>query len=283
MALGLTNIIGDNREYILATPALKAPTTCIDLNGSDDVYFTSTGDPYMDEENGWSLVACVNTDVAHDYDTVIGWHYGVIPSMIATCFTVGADYYQFGCLQGASNTWDDDGEGKRTTNTISDDTWYHLVGTGIWSSGAGWDIKFYLNGVAQTGSWSTSGYPTNGFTKPANMTVGLWDTGAESRWNGRANMIAAYQGVLTSDQVSFLYNNGVPKSPAHILTTVPSVHSLLSIGGTNDLVAYWPFAAVQSHGVGNSQASDFPKPSSAGFNIITAGNPGTYTSDYMGK
>ena len=192
MALGLGNKIGDIREYQLAVPILKAPTTCIDMNGiaagsNPDMYYWATGDPPMDEEKGWSLVACVNSDSVGTYDTMIGWHYGSIPRQ-ACCLVVGGNYFQFGCLQGSGTSWDDDGEGVKTTNTVSSDTWYHLVGTGIWDSGTGWDIKFYLNGVAQTGTWSTSGYEANGFTKVGHITVGVWDTvvsNNESRWDGR--------------------------------------------------------------------------------------------------
>jgi hypothetical protein len=281
MALGLGNNIGDIREYTLATPILKAPTTCIDMDGTLDMYYWVSGDPPIDEEKGFSLVACVNTDSVGAYDTVIGWHPGSIPRR-ACCFVVGGSRYQFGCLQGSSTSWDDDGEGVKTTSSVLSDTWYHLVGTGIWSDAGGWDIKFYLNGVAQTGSWSTSGYPENGFTKISNMSVGLWDSsgsGSPSRWNGRANMIACYQGVLNTDQVSFLYNNGVPRSPAHILTTVPSVHAEIGYGASNDLQAYWKFSELQAHGAA-SQDSEFS--GTPGYRLY-AYNAGTITSDYMGS
>jgi hypothetical protein len=279
MALGLANRIGDIREYALAVPILKAPTTCIDMNGlsagsNPDAYYWAHGDPSMDEEKGWSLVACVNSDLVSTYDTIIGWHYQSVPTRKACCFVVGGNRFQFGCLQGTDTTWDDNGEGIKTTSAVSSDTWYHLVGTGIWDSGSGWDIKFYLNGVAQTGTWSTSGYEANGFTKSGFMTVGLWDSvvlNDESRWDGRCNMIGCYQGVLNSDQVTFLYNNGVPKPPTHILHTVPSVHAgEPSIGDLSDLQQYWKFASS------GHQDAEY------GGRRIYAYNQGTIEDDYMG-
>ena len=283
MGLGIANNIGNNEEYTLGIPTLKSPTTCLDLDGAYDLYYWASGDPPIDEEKGFSLVACVKSDSISTYDTMVGWHYGSV-DMKACCFTVGGSKFQFGVLQGDGSTWDDDGTGKQSSDSISNNTWYHLVGTAIWDSSSGWDVKFYINGSLQTGTWSTSGYASNGFTMPARMSIGAWDSDvsglppSEPRWAGRINMVACYQGILTSDQVTWLYNSGVPRSAAHIQTLVPSVYNRgQTVLSVRDLQAYWEFSGTASEAAGE-QFSEYPATSYK----LHPYNSGTYQSDYMG-
>ena len=276
MALGIANNIGDNKEHFLRCGVLKAPTTCLDLDGTNDYYYSS-GPGSIDIEKGFSMTACVKIDSVSTYDTIVGWDKFLSGTSKACALTVGGSYIQWNILSGTSVGWDDDGFGKRTTSTVSDDTWYHLVGTGKYDATAdSWDVDFWLNGVKQTGSWSHSGYAANEFTTSTKGTIGNWNnTSGEPRWGGRINMIGLYQGVLPDSAIAYLYNGGTPRSPLHYRTLL----------GTNATRNFWPYTMVDKDiwyypGTDVNLTTNFPE---SGSSTWLFKNTGTVQSDYMGS
>ena len=92
--------------------------------------------------------------------------------------------------------------GVANTSEISADTWYHVVAT---QSGS--DKVLYLNGVAQSGSYSqVIGLGSQ------KLVVGAKDSSGGDGMKGDIDEVAIWNAVLTADQIKGLYNDGRPRN-----------------------------------------------------------------------
>ena len=104
---------------------------------------------------------------------------------------VESSYYSGSAYSGVANT-----------SVISNDTWYHVVATQATSTQV-----LYLNGVAQTGSYSQ--VVGLGYNK---LVVGAKASDGENGMLGDIDEVAIWNVVLTADQVLGLYNSGRPRN-----------------------------------------------------------------------
>jgi len=92
-----------------------------------------------------------------------------------------------------------------------DDTWHHVVMT--WNSGTGTAalnyVKLYIDG-SQTDTDSI-GNTWNDGAEPQLMTFGRNSIQNNAFFNGHMNDMAIFNDVLTSSEVSSIYNSGAPK------------------------------------------------------------------------
>ena len=110
---------------------------------------------------------------------------------------VESSYYSGSAYSGVANT-----------SVISNDTWYHVVATQATSTQV-----LYLNGVAQTGSYSQ--VVGLGYNK---LVVGAKASDGEDGMLGDIDEVAIWNKVLTANQVAGLYNEGRPRNAK---STVP--------------------------------------------------------------
>ena len=97
--------------------------------------------------------------------------------------------------------------GKQTSSTFSANQWYHLVATSDGNS----TFNLYMNGVAQSGGASDSGWNT------ADNTIGRGWTGDGGHYfHGIINEVALYDKTLSGTEVTSLYNSGVPVSATDV-------------------------------------------------------------------
>jgi len=117
-------------------------------------------------------------------------------------------------VDGQGETW----TGVSNTSNISNDTCYHIVALVTLADGAT-TTQLYLNGVKQTGSFSSPGaveYRASG--------VGIGrderdDNGNISPFEFTAMKIAQiafWEGTLSAAQIKALYFNGKPRSPLNV-------------------------------------------------------------------
>lgn len=95
-------------------------------------------------------------------------------------------------------------------STLAVSTWYHVVVTKTGSTGAG--VKFYVNGTLKTTTINTDTLTTTPVYTTFTGAIGA-KNGTEFMAGFIDNMIF-YSGVLSQDQVTALYNNGLGIHPA---------------------------------------------------------------------
>ena len=82
---------------------------------------------------------------------------------------------------------------------ISNNTWHHLVGT-VSSTG---DLQIYVDGTLRG---SATGAPARNMTQ--SIIVGAYISGALQFFDGEMSKIKLYDKVLTSSEITDLYNEG---------------------------------------------------------------------------
>jgi hypothetical protein len=108
-----------------------------------------------------------------------------------------------------------------TTTGLTANVWSHVV----WA----WDgtnHKIYINGVLTVTSSSALKPPTD----TTNMRIGSWNHDTAREFNGEMSQIGIWNESLTSDEVSSLYNHGLPID----LTTDQAAYE-----SSSNLVGYW--------------------------------------------
>lgn len=91
--------------------------------------------------------------------------------------------------------------GAKSTNSINNDTWNHIVLTRDSSNGS---VQVYVNGVLNQTATSESGDVTTAFSRLGSIE----DTGGTPTYfNGSLDEVKVFRRVLTSDEVTAIYTN----------------------------------------------------------------------------
>jgi hypothetical protein len=110
--------------------------------------------------------------------------------------------------------------------TISTDTWYNVVFTVDGSS-----IKLYVNG-SQVGTTYTNPHGSSLFTTAGDeFEIGANPTYRPYYWNGYIDEVAVWDATLSADDVTAIYNSGVPND----LSSASSYDT----DRTSNLVHWW--------------------------------------------
>lgn len=146
----------------------------------------------------------------------VNTHYGV-QTGIATC---GTDELTFFTSGGASNR-------VCTTSNVNDGNWHHFVATYVGGTG-----RVYTDGNLED--------EVTGMTDPAssNNDLLIGSRSGSVPWPGHMNELRLYDRVLTLDQVSANYNDGLPRYNITVFN--------MTIAGENWSVAVTPNDAKQS-------------------------------------
>lgn len=88
----------------------------------------------------------------------------------------------------------------QSNTDIDDDSWFDLVEVVDFENG---EVSFYLNGVDDGGA--TGVYSFGDTTKK--LTIGARRDGVQDFWYGDMDLVEIYQGALSEEEVSLLYND----------------------------------------------------------------------------
>jgi len=164
-----------------------------------------------------------------------------------------------------------------STDTLSDNTWYHIVGT--------WDgntINLYIDGVsAATPVAATDAYTsTTGNTWATFGVYRYGGTGASKGgyYTGEAGQLAIWNNIaLSESQISYLYNSGTPINPMAISGQPPVAYYPLGGGSTGDAGTSPSTLTVPNESVPSATVFDYP---SGGADWIDIGNSLSLTSAF---
>ena len=187
MSLGLSNTLSTTRYYQYRS--IKG----MNFDGTDDNCFNDSN-PGVNLFASHTLSAWFRTtDVTTNQCIVTYADNGSRRCGIGIDASNGVEssYYSGSAYSGVANT-----------SVISNDTWYHVVATQATSTQV-----LYLNGVAQTGSYSQ--VVGLGYNK---LVVGAKASDGEDGMLGDIDEVAIWNKVLTADQVAGLYNEGRPRN-----------------------------------------------------------------------
>ena len=160
-----------------------------------------------------------------------------------------------------------------STATLSDNTWYHIVGT--------WDgstINLYINGA----SAATPVAATDAYTATAGntwATFGIYrfgSTGASKGgyFTGEAGQLAIWNNIaLDESQISYLYNSGTSQNPMAISGQPPVAYYPLGGSSTGSASTL----TVPNESVADATVFDFP---SGGADLINCGNKVDFTNAF---
>jgi hypothetical protein len=170
----------------------------IDLDNGDYLSSTTSGwDSATDllSVSVWFQADSINTGV----NSLVSWQSNSNQLTQTAIFNNSAPFFN---LRDSTSTR---GQAYDGTNTVSTGTWYHMVGTYDGS-----DVKYYLDGVLQSGATETI---TLGAFGTANHPFNIGrkadtPTSATNQHIGKVGAVGIWDAGLTADQVSTLYGGG---------------------------------------------------------------------------
>ncbi len=115
-------------------------------------------------------------------------------------FSLGTDSMVFGATSSGGAVTD-----VSVAPTLTAGTWY--MATVVYTASAG-SAKFYLNG-SQVGTTQT-GLPTSIFNSTSDFSIGCIFAPAQDFFDGIVDEVGIWARVLTSDELTTLYNAGTP-------------------------------------------------------------------------
>lgn len=123
-----------------------------------------------------------------------------------------------------------------TTNTFtSTSTWYDIVVSVDLTQALEVNrVAIYVNGVSQLGTWSGSGTSTSIFNGTSQIRIGAAGDGTGS-YTGYINQEAITSDIITSSEVTTLYNGGLPLRSDIVLNNLVLLpnHDASTFDGTN--------------------------------------------------
>ena len=204
-----TNLLVNRNNYQSGNPTVFN-TKQVDFDGADD--YLNLGVLPNSFTTAYSLSTWIFTETGTGAHQILSTGQGALSQV-----------YQNGTglkLQILGGTGYNDVIDADFFDTAYQNTWVHLV---LVYNGS--TIKAYRNGI-EVGSASLSG-TLNSITNEAN--IGRWQGGGEL-WNGKISQLGLWNSALTADEVSSLYNHGLPID----LTTDQAAYA-----SSANLVGYW--------------------------------------------
>ena len=204
-----TNLLVNRNNYQSGNPTVFN-TKQVDFDGADD--YLNLGVLPNSFTTAYSLSTWIFTETGTGAHQILSTGQGALSQV-----------YQNGTglkLQILGGTGYNDVIDADFFDTAYQNTWVHLV---LVYNGS--TIKAYRNGI-EVGSASLSG-TLNSITNEAN--IGRWQGGGEL-WNGKISQLGLWNSALTADEVSSLYNHGLPID----LTTDQAAYA-----SSSNLVGYW--------------------------------------------
>ena len=192
-----------------------ADTTSFYGDGVDDQLISSTNFTSIDRGTQFTWSFWFKLDNVNPNQTIIRLNTSTSTQGFHVFFRGGTSLQLEAFVEGSSSNWTRSGTG--TINQTN--TWYHVVVRLDNTNSNRYDrLRIYLNGVNS----SLSNF--NG----ANMGTGtsmsfLANIGGSLPMNGNLNEVACWGNgnVLTSDQITEIYNNGLPNDLNNLPTTPP--------------------------------------------------------------
>ena len=140
------------------------------------------------------------------------------------------------------------------SSTVSVDTWYHVVFTRTGTTGA-----LYINATSE-GSLTDSDFGTDLASSGSGLRLGSFQTGTGTV-NGHLNDVAIWDEVLTSSEITAIYNSG---SPTDLTTDAGNYAS------SSGLIGYWKFEENSGTSIADSSSNS---------NAATLTNGPTFSTD----
>lgn len=159
--------------------------SCYDFDGSNDYAYVDTNPTHTNNVSLSCWIVCDNTNNALIFSSKRpAGAYAASLNIIGG--KLGLDLYN-----GINNP-----TARATSFTVSNSTWYHIVGTYNGSQ-----MKFYINGQLQATTDETNSYSGEG------LYLGRYP-GNTFYFNGRIDEAGMWDRVLSGDEISELYNSG---------------------------------------------------------------------------
>ena len=140
------------------------------------------------------------------------------------------------------------------SSTVTTDTWYHVVFTRTGTTGA-----LYINAASQ-GSLTDSDFGTDLASSGSGLRLGSFQTGTGTV-DGHLNDVAIWDEVLTSSEITAIYNSG---SPTDLTTDAGNYAS------SSGLIGYWKFEENSGTSIADSSSNS---------NAATLTNGPTFSTD----
>jgi len=209
-----TNLLVNRNDYQSGNPTVFN-TKQVDFDGTDDYAAAGLGSPLVTGDNPITLSAWVKTDQASSNAE------GSISVGVASS---GQSHYLG--RNSSSGNWGCGIYGNNIDSNVSVvvNTWVHLVYT--YAGGSGGAIKMYVNGVEKASSTGTANIPTSA---TSGTYIGRIADGSHY-FDGDISQAGIWNSTLTADEVSSLYNHGLPID----LTTDQAAYE-----SSSNLVGYW--------------------------------------------
>jgi len=174
----------------------------LNFDGTDDIVQTAAGaTSYLNGASQMSLSIWFNLDVAAQNKGLIGdyytasniGHFSVVTKQIS-----GDNYSLRFNLNGGDNRF------NLTGNPFTINQWHNLVM--VFDAGT---LNFYIDGASAAFNIYDGSVPSSLSSSSQILQIGRHAAG-ELYWDGKIDEPAIYLTALTSDQVTTIYNGGVP-------------------------------------------------------------------------
>jgi hypothetical protein len=203
-----TDLLVNRNNYQSGNPTVFN-TKQVDFDGSDD-YMDAGNVSTFDFTSSFTISAWIKPSGSSSYNAIVGKY----TTNKGYWFILNGGNIRMG-LQGTSqiDTFAQGGD-------LRDGNWHHVVAVNTTS-----DIKLFLDGVlinTTTGTWTPDSATSD------NLLIGK-RSGIDN-FNGEISQIGLWNTTLTADEVSSLYNHGLPID----LTTDQAAYE-----SSSNLVGYW--------------------------------------------
>jgi hypothetical protein len=207
-----TNLLVNRNNYQSGNPTVFN-TKQVDFDGTDDYLETNKSDFLGTSDftiSGWIKPEDITNNylLGQSEDTNNRWYVRITSSSYLQFYSKSGGVEQVTVASGGT--------------TISNNEWVHFVIT----ADRGANTIVYVNGIANNTSTNAN---TSTLSNTGTFRIGSYQF-ANAYWNGQISQIGIWNEVLTADEVSSLYNHGLPID----LTTNQATYE-----SSSNLVGYW--------------------------------------------
>ena len=209
-----TNLLVNRNNYQSGNPTVFN-TKLVDFDGTDDYAVAGLGSPLVTGSGAITMSVWVITDQA--------------TSNFEGAISVGEQGAPKSHYLGrhSSDNWGAGIYGNDMDSGVAPvvNEWTHLVYT--YAGGSGGAMKLYVNGVEKATNTGTANIPTSSLS---GTYIGSIADNTSFNFNGKISQAGVWNEALTADEVSSLYNHGLPID----LTTDQAAYE-----SSSNLVGYW--------------------------------------------